>query len=318
MSSRNELYGINETNVDTVLTKNIFTTYVPISTAIYLDDKNKPLHYLNVNEDNLRITNKSFKDLLGVNAEQLKQIKWLSESRNPTYNKSVKAPGIDMGSELDGNFLIELEVKLTVVPTHAESKVTEMIVRQNTQFNFAERLVYKYGEFLSENPTIDELNSLIENHQDMQMPFIIHGLWKTEGHSSKIDEAHALDVVVISDLAYLKILLSSNLEKSENSGTVKTRIGRVVNLLLKWIKEFKTHERMTYREETQGSKDHLKITLYPVQYFEGLRDVYLNLRLSFEDFKKIVTSESIKKLSPERRLDGSIIFTLANLELEEE
>lgn len=192
-----------------------------------------------------------------------------------------------------------------------------MIVRQNTQFNFAERLCYRYGQYLSTNPTLEELRQLIAEHQDIQQPFIIHGLWKTEGHDSKIDKEHALDVTVISDLAYLKILLSSKLEKNEKGSVVKTRIGRVVDLILKWIKEYKTHDKITYKEESQGSKDHLKITLYPVEHFEPLRSIYNNLRLTFDDLKQIVTSESIKKLSPERRLDGSIIFTLANMELED-
>jgi len=318
MSERNpELYGIKATNVDTVLTKNIFTTYVPISAAIYLDDKNKKLHYLNVCNNLLKVTPKYFRELMGLNSEQLHNVKWLSESRNPHYSKSVRAPGIDMGAELSSRFLIELEVKLTVVPTHAEDKITEMIVRQNTQFNFAERICYNFGKFLSNNPTVEELQSLIDAHEDLQTPFIIHALWKTEGHGSKIDKEHALDVTVISDLAYLKILLSSRFEKNENNGNVKTRIGRVVDLILSWVKEYKTKNRITYKEEAEGSRDHLKITLYPSEYCEDLRTIYYRLRLTFDDLKNIVTSDSIKKLSPERRLDASIIFTLANTELGE-
>lgn len=108
MTETEELYCIKKTNVNSVLSKNIFTTYVPISAAIYLDDNNKTLYYLNVHANNLRVSNKYFRELLGVTSEQLKSIKWLSESRNPAYNKSVRAPGIDMGSELEGNFLIEL------------------------------------------------------------------------------------------------------------------------------------------------------------------------------------------------------------------
>ncbi len=312
-----ELYGIKKTNVKTVLTKNIFTTYAPVSAAIYLEDHSLNIPYIFIKDNSLQIEERPFSNLLGVDKNNLKEIRWKSECRNPTYDKSKNAPGIDMGAELDNSFVLEFEVKLTVVPTHAERKVTEMIVRQNTQFNFAERLCYRYGDFFSNNPTVDELNRLIEERSGDQLPFMLHALWKTKGHSSEIDRKNTFDVTMISDLAYLKILLSSSLEKTNKKSEVKTRIGRILNLILGWIKEFKTKGSLTYKEVGEGSKDHLKITLYPVDYHKGLKKIYNNLRINFEQLQTIVPAKSIKELSPERRLDASIIFTLANQGLEE-
>ena len=135
-----ELYGIKNTNVETVLTKNIFTTYIPVSTSLYLENFEKKIPVLCVRSGELKLEYENFPKLIGVEKQDINNIIWRSESRNPTYNKSIRAPGVDMGAVLKDDFRLEFEVKLTVVPTHAENKLTEMNVRQNTQFNFAERI----------------------------------------------------------------------------------------------------------------------------------------------------------------------------------
>ncbi len=312
-----ELYGVKNTNVSTVLTKNIFTTYVPVSASIFLEDKNLRLPVLSVGSGELKIEERFFSELIGTKKDKLKEIVWGSECRNPSYSKSRRAPGVDMGASLGDKFLLEFEIKLTVVPTHAESKVTEMIVRQNTQFNFAERLCYKFGRYLSKNPSISELKSILTKQEKNQDLFILHGIWKTVNHDSRIDQKNSLDVVAITDLAYLKILLNSTHEKTSRGTMIKTRIGRVVDQILSWIKEFKNSDKITYLGDSEGSRDHLKITLYPFEHKPELGKIYSAPRLNFSELQKIVLPDSIKQLSPERRLDASIIFTLANMELDE-
>ncbi len=307
-----ELYGIEHTAVKTVLTKNIFTTYMPVSVAIYMDDKGLKIPYIYVHSGKLAIKEVPFSALLGIKKQDLSKVTWENEFRNPHHTKSIRPPGIDMAALIDNQPKAIFEVKLTVVPTHAERKVTEMIVRQNTQFSFIERLCYAFGEKLDSSPSIVKLNKIILTQENNQHPFILHALWKTKGHTHMIDENHAFDVSMISDLAYLKILLSAPLQK----GTAKTRIGRVIEHFLTWITEFKTKGKLTYKDIHQGSRDHLKITLYMTDYLPALAKLYYNLRLKMEDLQKIILPTSIKKLAPERRLDSSIIFTLSNIEAE--
>jgi len=92
--------------------------------------------------------------------------------------------------------------------------------------------------------------------------------------------------------------------------SVKTRIGRVVDQIIEWINEFLQKDRITYKDPSQGSKDHLKITLYPVDYNEDLKNTFLNLKLNMEHVQKIIPKSSIEKLDPERRLDQSLLFSM--------
>lgn len=303
-----ELYRIYKTNVDTILTKNIFTTYLPISASIYMTDKGMKNPYLRVNKNGLAITHEKFEKLMGVKHSDLSDISWNSESRRREFKKSVRAPGIDMMPVLNGKDVIELEVKLTVVPTHAKNKLTEMIVRQNTQFNLTERLCYDYGDLFEDNVDLKQLKDFVEKNWKFQKPFIVHGLWKTKGSSPIFDEKNTLDVLLISDFAYLYMLLNSPLNKKLGKTMAKTRIGRVVDQILEWINEYKNDNKLTYKGPSEGSKDHLKITLYPVDYKPELKKIFTNLRLSLKDLLNIVPRVSIDSLDPERRLDTSLLF----------
>lgn len=306
-----ELYGIRKTNQKTILTKNLFTIYLPISASIYMSDNNIQNLYLKREGSDLAISRAKFEELLGVGSSELPRISWNSEGRKREFNKSIRAPGIDMLPVLGSKELIELEVKLTVVPTHARKKITEMIVRQNTQFNFAERLCYYYDKFLDKNMNFNKLKRFLEENWKYQNPFIIHGLWKTKEKTPILDEKNTLDVMAISDFAYLHMLLSAPQKKG---GEVKTRIGRVVDLVIGWINEYKNRGSITYKGPSEGSKNHLKITLYPIDYKPELWNVFNNLRLSRGDLLKIVPEGSINALSPERRLDASLMFALSAAE----
>jgi hypothetical protein len=302
---RCQLYGIEKTNLDDLLTKNIFTTYLPVSTALYEESKGVRLKLISCVDSGLTLDYTTFHDVLGVAPKSLGQIEWMSTTKVSDYDKSKGNPGIDMVPRLNGSDLTEFEVKLTVVPTYNEEKTTEMIVRQNTQFALAERLCYRYSEYFSSNPTIDEMKSLLRRAQKLQRIFILQGVWKTVGHTPKIDPANSLDVFVITDLAYLHMLLNARHSRGPEEA-VQTRIARVLNLILSWIKEYKTQNRLTYKEAKQGSKDHLKITLYITDHLPELKRHLLELRLNKEDLGAIVPRESIIKLSPERRLDASL------------
>lgn len=55
---------------------------------------------------------------------------------------------------------------------------------------------------------------------------------------------------------------------------------------------------MQYLEKGQNI-EYLKITLYPTDYLNELKDGYEDLRLKMDDVLRIVPAESIKKMSPE-------------------
>jgi hypothetical protein len=311
-----QLYGLNHTNCDNgILSKNIFTDYLPVSVAIYMDDGRMPLNYIKVGDPDtgqmdlseepsgLIFEEINFSDLLDTD-QDLGDLNWKHEAHHEDFNSSFRAPGIDLVVEENGNDLIELEAKLTVTPHHRDDIATEMIVRQNTEFCLAERIVYYYGEKLSQNVDLDELEELVTSEDVEQHPFILHGIWKTEDRSPMLDINETIDVFVISDMAYLKMLFDSNLER----GGARTRIGRVLDLIVEWINQYKQNGRMEYLREDQGSRDHLKVTLYPEKYKIGLEKKYRHPRLSLDDILEIVPEDSIEELSPERRLDNSLVY----------
>lgn len=314
-NEKSELYGINNSNCDTILSKNIFTDYLPIAMSIYMMDNEIPHQYIKIGSPevgqtkvgdslDLKITKKPFYEILGVNKDNVDKINWKHEHHLSEYNKSINAPGIDIVCSLDSEEIIELEVKLTVSPHHRDDIKTEMIVRQNTQFAFAERIAYRFGEYLSQDVSVEDLERLIQNHANDQMPFIIHGLWKTMGRGPRLDETNTADVFVISDLAYLKMLLDSSFTHGGN----RSRIGKVVDLIIEWLNQYKSENKINYLEEGRGIREHLKITLYPERYKENLSNLYEKLRLNINDMLDVVPPSSIDELSPERRLDNSLVF----------
>lgn len=298
-----ELFGINDTNVRSVMSKNVFTTFFPIAAAVYMSNQNMPLKYICVRNNALEITDIMFEDAIGVKRDDIGRVRWKSEAHPKMFDHSANPPSVDLVPELDGVEKTEMEVKLTVVPTFAGRKVTEMIVRQNTQFTLAERLAYRHRDLIDSRPlTTDKLRQVVQ-HTDCQLPFMLHGLWKTVGTELKLDETNTADVYVISDFAYLWMILQN--VKGESTGN--TRMGKVERLVRTWIGSYLESGTMRYREKGQNI-EHLKITLYPIDYLKDLKNGYENLRLKMDDVLRIVPVESIKKMSPERRLDASIFL----------
>ena len=267
-----------------------------------MSSKNIPLKYIRVDDHNsLEIVEIQFEDILGVNKTDVNRIKWKSGTCPSMFNHSANPPHVDMVPELDDAEILEFEVKLTVVPTFA-GKGTEVIMRQNTQFTLAERMAYRHRDLIDSRPlTTNKLREAVCN-ADYQIPFVLHGLWKTIGTGIKLDVNNTADVYVISDFAYLWMILQ---HVSEN--TPNTRMGKVERLVRTWIVSYLESGTMRYREKDQNI-EHLKITLYPTDYLECLKVDYEKLRLNMADVLNIVPEDSIKKMSPERRRDASIFI----------
>lgn len=303
-----ELFGIYHTNSEeSLMTKNVFTTFFPISAALYLSSKNRPVQYLLVRNNQLVSEEIMFENAIGVSRDDLRDISWDREIHPKKFKSSEHAPPVDMVPTLDGKQKLELEVKLTVVPTFANNKVTEMIVRQNTQFTFAERMVYYHKNAIDNVPvSTDTLRRAVRNSSESQKPFILHGLWQTVGTTGTLNEVNTADVFLISDYAYLWMILNSPLIRNRTP----TRIGRVENRIRTWIENYLETGVMRYKESSGQSVDHLKIALYPSDHLEELKGRYKRLRLGLKDLTTIIPKASIKKISPERRLDASILYTI--------
>ena len=300
-ASNHELFGIHRTNKRSIVTKNVFTTFFPVATALYLSSKGRPVKYLHVRDGNLDTTEILFEKAIGTDSSQLKNISWDSEVHPRSFTGGANAPQMDMVPSLDKKQLLEFEVKLTVIPTHNRRKTTELIVRQNTQFSLAERLAHRHSDLIDVRPIdVDVLRRMI-GHEDRQLPFMLHGLWKTKGASMVLDESNAVDVFFISDFAYVWILL----DKLDRSPGTSTRIAKVMRLIRTWLGNYVENGTMRYKERG-ANVEHLKVTIYPTEHLPRLAEDYNNLRLSVKDVWGIVPKDSVRRMSPERRLDAAL------------
>ena len=296
-----ELFGIHRSNVCSMMSKNIFTTFFPVATALYLSSKGRPVKYLRLRGGELDIDEILFERAIGVDSGDLQRVEWNSEIHPDLFAKSPNAPPMDMVPTLDKEQKLEFEVKLTVVPTFNRNKTTELIVRQNTEFSLAERMAYRHRDSVNVRPiTNDTLRAAIRD-EGRQLPFILHGLWKTKGTSMVLDENNATDVYFISDFAYLKILL----DKYDKNPQESSRIGKVVRLIRSWISCYLESGSMRYKED-RANVEHLKVTIYPTEHQKDLQRSYENLRLPMKDLWNIVPDASIRRMSPERRLDAAM------------
>ncbi len=299
-----ELFGIHQTNVDTVVSKNRFATFFPVSTALYLSSKDRPIKYLRINNGELDVTEIMFERAIGVDSDRLKDVHWNSETHPKLFDKSAEPPQMDMVPTLGGREMLEFEVKLTVVPTFNAQKITEMIVRQNTQFSLAERLAYRHRNLVDVRPVDEGTLRNMLRHEECQLPFILHGLWRTVGTNMVLHEFNATDVLFISDFAYVKILL----DKLGNNPSSSSRVAKVVRLIRSWIANYVENGTMRYKEK-KANVEHLKVTIYPTDHLGELKHHYRELRLPLKDVWNIVPEESIRKMSPERRLDAALFST---------
>lgn len=308
MTGTSGLYGINKTNQrKSVMSKNMFPTFFPVAAALYLNDRGESIHYVRVKDGELALDSIRLADALCLDNDRLHEVTWYKEARPDRFGQSSHGPPVDVVPVLDGKQGLEVEVKLTVVPTFSRSKVTEMVIRQNTQFTFTERLAYCHADLVRAMPvTTDTLRRAIRNSDDEQAPFILHGVWQTMGNTHKLNERNTADMYMISDFAYLQMLLG---RKHGRDGT-PTRAGRVTARVCSWLTDYFEAGAMAYKLSRRQSVDHLKVNLYPSDHLEDLKTKYYEMRLNIGDMKAIIPKQSLRDMSPERRLDASLAFSL--------
>lgn len=303
MTGRAGLYGINATNQMPIMTKNLFPTFFPVAAALYLGDMGKRVHYVCVKDGDLALDSVEFAAALCLNKDRLGDVVWHKDVHPDRFARSTHAPPADLVPVQDGRQGLEVEVKLTVVPTFSTSKVTEMVVRQNTQFTFAERLAYCHTDAVRDVPVTDNtLRRAIQNSESRQAPFILHGVWQTIGNTHRLNEKNTADIYMISDFAYLKILLN----RPQRRGNTPTRTGRVLDRIRSWLTSYFDTGEMVYKSSSKQSVDHLKVNIYPSDHLDELKTSYYDMRLNMDDIRAIIPVDSLRGMSPERRLDASL------------
>jgi len=344
------LYGIKHSNRASrdFWGKNQFNSSFPVALACYMRDKGVKAIYLKLNEDlKVEPVELSFDDVF--NTKKSNQDLYFSfESKYEPYQNYSYGDigGIDLViKETNGTFLRPLEVKLTVIPDSSTAKDaekdwgSEIVFRPATTKYCAlgiidsckEKLPWirkifepvchdmqdwgnKY-EILKKLPKLlDAVDELERGILDLQKPFLLQPIWKTEGKSPYL-AANALDIFVWSDLSLSRLFLDAA-RQNVNSEAVNRQM-RSSARMARFFHHVSTSEKVPlikiYTEMAFGRQTDKEFAVngrVTKRYMNSSRKIVPAIKR--EDLTNIILNGGEKKLSPERRFDQTVYFTVAS------
>jgi len=159
---------------------------------------------------------------------------------------------------------------------------------------------------------VDALNVFEKKFIKFQKPLLIQPIWKTKGKSPVLDD-NAVDVFVWSDFALSRLFIESAQGNPLNIYRATRSTARLARILYEISTQRKTNIYQIYTEmafEHQADKEFAVSDRITHNYMKSPR------RLK-PIMKKTVLSDIIlgggeKLLSPERRFDQTVYFTLGN------
>jgi len=256
--------------------------------------------------------------------------------------------GIDLVvKDINGNFLRPLEVKLTVLPDNytcllaEEDWSSEIVIRPATtsycalgiadscksQINRIREIFEPIGSrieswtnstemYIKMNNIIDAIDFFEREFYTNQKPLILQPIWKTKGKSPYLDD-NAFDIFVWSDFAFTRLFLDAS--RIDDSGrNINANISRPMRSCLRLARFLYDYSRSgkvrlteIYRQMSfhyQSDKEFSVNGGVTSRYMKHPR-----LRkpiLPKEAVYDIILNNGMEKLSPERRFDQTIYFTL--------
>lgn len=246
-----------------------------------------------------------------------------------------------------------LEIKMTVVPDNSTIRSSgdpgsEIVIRPTTtlyaalglldqckiarQFKEIEESLHDIYAALSRDDGWKN-NQVLLNHASQmksvtsqickkfynkQIPLLLQPIWKTNGEDHELDFSHALDLVVWSNLAYVKLFLSK-VPDDATTGTTATRATRCLSKFIQYTYQSSSKEsrrislhdiRVTEGRQSDkefavngaGTREFLKAK----KKTGGYNDTYLNPRFPRKIIRSIILEDGQRNLKPERRFDQSI------------
>lgn len=346
---RSGLFGIVHTNraVDEHWGKNCFNSSFPTSMACYMLANNIPVVYLRLNEK-LQIIAEELpvSKLFNCEGMGLEELSFHFESVFEPYQQYSFDPidGIDLVvKNVDGKFLSPVEIKLTVIPDNStfskpESKWgAEMVIRSATtsycalgMFDSVKENSRAIREIFEEacsdiqmwdndfemthklprlSAAIDQFERTYLNHQK---PLLMQTLWKTQGKSPVLAD-RAFDIVVWSDYAFSRLFVDSSYNVSKKMSRPARSTARLARCLWELSKSGKIRISDIYRQMAFGNQTDKEFSvngLHWRRYVNHGRVV--NPILPKTIIQEIVQDGYIEKLSPERRFDQTLYFTVRN------
>lgn len=345
------LFGIAHSNRsgDDHWGKNCFNSSFPTSVASYMLSKDIPAVYICVDKINgeLCVVSKKIdiKDAFNSGNAKPEDLFFSFESVYQPYQQYSfdDIDGIDLViKDLKGNYLAPLEVKLTVLPTDSTSKFSEdkwgceLVIRSATtsycalgMFDSVKTEAKKVREIFEDAcssiqmwdnnyemthkmPTLFKcLNSFQNEYYKNQKPLLMQTIWKTQGKSPLLADK-AFDIVIWSDYAFSRLFIdSSNIIAGEMSRPMRAT-ARLSRCLWELSKSGKIRMVDIYRQMAFGNQTDKEFAIGGSKWRQYVNsDRIVTPILDASVVNEIIEKGNIQRLSPERRFDQTLYFTVA-------
>ncbi len=344
------LYGIKQSNrkIDDHWGKNCFNSSFPTALASYMLEHDLPAIYikLDVSGEKPKVvaTEISFRQVFRCNKNSTDNLFFSFESVFAPYQRYSfdSIDGIDLVvKDTDGNFLSPLEVKLTVLPTDATSRMpetkwgSELVVRSATtsycalgMFDAVKEHSADIREIFEEDcSSIQTWDNTFEmthktktlcncidkfeyRYADHQKPLVMQTIWKTQGKSPLLAD-RAFDIVVWSDYAFSRLFIDSSYAFSDVMSRPMRATARLARCLWELSKSGKIRVGDIYRQMAFGNQTDKEFAIDGSKWRKYVAsDRILSPLLPKEIVNEIIEPQYIEKLSPERRFDQTLYFTM--------
>lgn len=346
------LYGIeySNRNVDDHWGKNCFNSSFPAAVANYMLDNRISAIYINLAEVNGEMkvvaTDIPINRVFNCGDKRPNELFFAFESVFEPYQEYSfdQIDGIDLViKDRYGNFLSSLEVKLTVLPDNTTYRKpedqwgSEMVIRSATtsycalgMFDAIKQNASQIRELFEEAcssiqswdndfemthklpnlcHSIDAFQRRFYMHQK---PLLMQTLWKTHGKSPLLAD-HAFDIVVWSDYAFSRLFVDNSYDVASTMSRPMRATARLAKCLWELSKSGKIRVVDIYRQMAFGNQTDKEFSIPGVKWKKYVTTPRTaHLILPKEAVNDIIEDGYIERLSPERRFDQTLYFTVRN------
>jgi hypothetical protein len=344
------LFGIEHSNrsVDDHWGKNCFNSSYPTAMASYMLANNIPAIYIRLAEVNGQL--KVIADEIPINyvfncsSKQPHDLYFSFESVYEPYQQYSfdTIDGIDLVvKDTAGNFLSPLEVKLTVLPTDSTSKQPEnkwgceLVIRSATTSYCALgmydsvkdnarhiREIFEDScssiqmwdndyEMTHKMPSLcQSIDAFQAEYYQHQKPLLMQTIWKTQGKSPLLAD-QAFDIVIWSDYAFSRLFVDGSSAPANTMSRPMRATARLARCLWELSKSGKIRMVDIYRQMAFGNQTDKEFAIGGSKW----RQYVMSNRVIRPILPKTVVNNIIEpgyiqKLSPERRFDQTLYFTV--------
>lgn len=344
------LFGIKHSNRSTNdhWGKNCFNSSYPTATACYMLHNNIPAIYIHLAEinGNLQVVADEIpiNNVFNCGSKQSNDLYFSFETIYEPYQQYSfdTIDGIDLVvKDTSGKFLSPLEVKLTVLPTDSTSKQPEekwgceLVIRSATtsycalgMFDSVKANSHHIREIFEEAcssiqmwdndfemthkmPAICEsINNFQIQYYKNQKPLLMQTIWKTQGKSPLLAD-QAFDIVVWSDYAFSRLFIDSSSATANTMSRPMRATARLARCIWELSKSGKIRVADIYRQMAFGNQTDKEFAISGSKWRQYVKsDRILHPILPKTVVNDIIEPGYIQKLSPERRFDQTLYFTV--------